>query len=70
MRDHHHCPRVLLDQLLQVALAGQVQVVIRLVQQQHRRAQQQQARQPDQLLLPTGEQRQGFVQVAFGQPQP
>jgi hypothetical protein len=67
--DDHHRAGVLVDQALQVGLAGQVQVVVGLVQQQHVGAGQDQAGQADQLLLPAGEALHRSVEIPLVQAQ-
>ena len=70
MRDEHHRAFVSLDQALEVALARQVEVIVRLVQQQHIRRRKDQARQSHQFLLSAAQHRQRFVEFALFQSQP
>ena len=51
MRDDHHCPAELADDLLEHALALQVEMVVGLVEQQQVGVGQQAARQAHQLAL-------------------
>ena len=69
MRDDDHRAGVLVDAGFQESLARQVEVVVGLVEQEHVRAGEQQAGQPDQLLLPTAERLDRGVEIDFGQTQ-
>jgi hypothetical protein len=67
--DDDHRAGVFVDQALQVGFTGQVQVVVRLVQEEHIRAGQEQPGQADQLLLPAGEVADGGVKIQLVQAQ-
>ncbi len=70
MRDDDHRPFVLADEFLQEHLAGQVEMIVRFVEQQNIGADEQQPRQPDQFLLSAAQHGQGLGQLAFGESQP
>ena len=67
--DDHDGTLIIVDQFFEIGLARHVEVVIRLVEQQHRWFCQQQARQPDQFFLPSTQGTDGLVEIGLGQSQ-